>query len=144
MKKSIFSILLLLIALPCSAGQIKIDLEKIIKIESAGRENAYNKHSGARGLCQITPICLRDYNNHHARKYTRQQLFIGAINKKIARWYLERRIPTLLKYFHHPDTIRNRLIAYNAGIGRVGKRLPAETKNYIEKYLRENKKGGKK
>jgi hypothetical protein len=45
------------------------------------------------------------------------------------------RIPQMLKAYKIPDTIDNRLWAYNAGIGNVKKgRLPKETRNYIRKY----------
>jgi soluble lytic murein transglycosylase-like protein len=113
-----------------------VDLSVIKHIESRGNPVAYNKKSGARGLYQITPICLKEYNNFHPKqKYTKLDLFRPDINKKIAEWYLNKRIPQLLKYYGLPVTIENTLWAYNAGIGKVVKNIqPTETKNYIKHY----------
>lgn len=47
---------------PVSAYSQEIDLEIIKQIESGGDPHAYNKRSGATGLYQITPICLKDYD----------------------------------------------------------------------------------
>jgi soluble lytic murein transglycosylase-like protein len=116
----------------------RIDLQRIISIESAGNAKAYNKYSQARGLCQITPICLQEYNNFHNIKYTLADLFNAEINKLIASWYLEIRIPQLLRHFKIEATQRNILICYNAGINTLvkNKTLKAETRNYIIKYER--------
>ena len=41
----------------------------------------------------------------------------------------------MLKHYKIEDTVRNRLWAYNADIGRVlDGNMPNETKNYIVKY----------
>ena len=113
-----------------------IDLNKIIAIESSGNANAFNKSSQARGLCQITPICLREWNDFNSTQYSKEDLFIPAVNKEIATWYLNVRIPQMLRHYRKEDSVRNRLIAYNAGISYVvnGKSLPSETVRYIEKY----------
>jgi soluble lytic murein transglycosylase-like protein len=114
----------------------RIDLQRIISIESSGNAKAYNAFSKARGLCQITPICLQEYNNFHNIKYNLADLFNPEINKLIASWYLEIRIPQLLQHFKIEATQRNIIICYNAGIGTLtkNKTLKEETRNYIIKY----------
>ena len=116
----------------------KIELRKIISIESNGNSKAYNSKSLAKGLCQITPICLKEYNAFHSVKYSGQDLFNAEINIKIAQWYLEIRIPQMLRHFNISVTTENIIICYNAGISYLvkHKRIPEETKRYIAKYER--------
>ena len=116
-----------------------ININRIINIESKGDPVAYNRNSGARGLCQITPICLKEWNNFHRNEqYSLNNLWNPEINKKIAIWYLEVRIPQLLKHFKCEVSVRNIIICYNAGISYVVKHkaLKKETSNYIKKYER--------
>jgi len=120
----------------CYAGDI-IDLSIIKQIESSGDPSAYNQTSQARGLYQITPICLEEWNNYHpAEQYMLTELFNPRINERIARWYLLDRIPQMLRYYKKSVTIENCIIAYNAGIGYMAsdKKLPSETIEYIKKY----------
>jgi len=112
-----------------------VNMDIVSGIESSGDPNAYNEASGATGLNQITPICLKEWNNYHPdKKYKQDHLFNPQINTEVAHWYMNKRIPQMLKYFKHPDTLENRLTAYNAGISRVGRNLPKETVDYINKY----------
>ena len=93
---------------------VYIDLAKISRIESSNNPKAYNKRSKATGLYQITPICLKEYNNFHKEKqYSMKDLYDKDINEAIAGWYLNVRISQMLRYYDKPDTIENRLIAYN-------------------------------
>ena len=119
---------------PALASQINLNVIK--QIESSGNPLAYNKSSKAKGLYQITPICLEEYNNYHEKQVAPHELFVPSINEKVAKWYLNVRIPQMLRYFKKPLTTDNILISYNAGINYVvkGKRIPLETKNYINKY----------
>ena len=116
--------------------EVYIDMGKIAMIESSNNPLAYNRHSKARGLYQITPICLADYNQYHNIKYSIDDLYNKDINYDIANWYMNVRIPQLLKHYKQADTVENRLISYNAGINYVIKRLilPSETIEYIHKY----------
>jgi soluble lytic murein transglycosylase len=113
-----------------------VDIDRIINIESSGNSKAYNSRSGAIGLMQITAICLEEYNNYNKVKYSRNDLFNPDINIKIGTWYLNERIPAMLKYYKMEVSTANILISYNAGISYVisGKALPDETVNYIKKY----------
>ena len=139
-KRIRLALIFMLIFGSCSnayAGYIEIG--RIVRIESKGNPLAYNRRSQARGLCQVTPICLKEYNNFHPKeKYTLDDLWNADINKKIAVWYLEVRIPQMLRHFGCEVNVRNIIICYNAGISYVVKHkaLKAETANYIIKYER--------
>ena len=122
-----------------------IVLSIIAQIESSNNPLAYNPKTQAIGLYQITSICLKEYNSFHKTKYTKKDLFNPTINKKIAFWYLNKRIPQMLKYYKCSVTIENILICYNWGIGnflkwkkREGdiKKLPEETREYLRKYFK--------
>lgn len=111
----------------------KIDLNIIQEIESHGNPKAFNKRSGARGLYQITPICLKHFNSVHGTDYSLEMLFDVEINTKIAKWYiswLEERC----------DSDKEVLIAYNFGLKNMRrwkageKQLPKETSDYLIKY----------
>lgn len=121
-----------------TAYGMSINMNTIKTIESNGNPSAYNKSSGARGLYQITPICLKEWNNFHKKEqYVLKQLFNGEINYKIAKWYLTIRIPQMLRYYKREVLVKNILWAYNTGIGYVVKDIkPLETVNYINKYNR--------
>jgi soluble lytic murein transglycosylase-like protein len=115
----------------------KIDLKLIAIIESNNNPKAWNKSDGgSRGLYQISPICLKDYNKINKTKYKLNDLFNPVINKKIALWMFEIRIPQLLSRYNKPSTLENRIICYNAGITYVtkNKTLPKTTVEYIRKY----------
>lgn len=132
--KIIILILSLFIFSFCYAEEI--NLSKIRQIESKNNFFAYNFKSKAIGLYQITPIVLQEYNKFNSLNIVSYQLFYPIINEQIAIWYLNKRIPQMLKYFNKPITVRNVLICYNAGILYVvgNKSLPKETINYIKKY----------
>lgn len=112
-----------------------IDISVISQIESSNDPSAYNKSSHAIGLCQITPVVLKEFNKFNGTHYDLNSLFIDQVNLLVADWYMNYRIPSMLEHFGIADTVRNRLWAYNAGIGNVVKhRMPKETKKYIAKY----------
>ncbi len=120
----------------------EVDIATVIQIESSGNPNAYNAKSGAIGLMQITPICYKDWEQYQSWKHNNPNviMFNPEWNKIIGTWYLNTRIPQMLKAFKIKDTVEARLACYNAGIGvykayKEGKRkLPRETINYINKY----------
>ena len=126
---------LLLFFFALSADAVELKIVKII--ESSNNPRAYNKATEARGLYQITPACLSDYNSYHFTHYTQEDLFNPETNHRIATWYLNVRIPQLLNHYGIPNNTENRLIAYNWGIGnlvRWWKKLPQETREYLKKY----------
>ena len=118
-----------------------VNLSKIKMIESSGNPNAYNEKTEAIGLYQITPVCLKEWNNYHPKEhYTKNDLYNPEINEKIAKWYLNIRIPEMLKYYGYKITVENIIICYDWGIGNFikwkkgKKKLPEETKNYLREY----------
>ena len=116
------------------AGQ-NIDIKKINMIESSGNPKAIGDNGKAFGINQIHKGTLSDYNKANKTNLTTDDLMTRATNDKVADWYFNKEIPRLLKHFKHPDAVKNRIIAYNAGISRVGKSvLPKTTYDYINKY----------
>jgi hypothetical protein len=121
------------------AHAVEIDHERICQIESNCNARAKRETSTDRsyGLYQISPIVLEEWNNFHPRhQYRIESLFDPYVNYTIYNWYMNKRIPQMLKHFGKPDTVRNRIIAYNAGISYVAhdKPIPSITKRYLEKY----------
>jgi soluble lytic murein transglycosylase-like protein len=117
---------------------IEIDMSIIAQIESSNNADAisYRGAKYGRGLLQISEICLKEWNMFNKEQYTTEDLFDKEVNIKIGTWYMNKRIPQMLKHFDKPVTIKNVLISYNAGIAYVvnGGKLPKETVQYIEKY----------
>jgi hypothetical protein len=131
---AVISIILLLTICRMAAD---VNMAIVSQIESNNNANAFNSGSGAIGLCQVTPILLKEYNQIWGENFRRHELFNPQVNMQIAEWYMNQRIPYLLKHFNQPDTLENRLLAYNAGIRAVIKhRMPKESHNYIIKYKR--------
>ena len=128
------AILLILLCLPAKAEEIDLDI--IAYIESSDNALAYNKTTQATGLYQITPICLADYNQYHKQKYKLSDMYKPDIAYIVASWYMNIRIPQMLRYYNKPIIIDNILTSYNVGISYVvkNKQLPMETINYIKKY----------
>jgi len=121
----------------CQANAEVIDMDKIAMIESSGNPLAHNKRDDSRGLFQITKICLKEWNMYHPdNQYTMKDLWYPTVNRLIADWYLNKRIPQMIKHYGVDDTVENRIIAFNAGISYLvnGKEIPQITKNYIKKY----------
>ena len=121
---------------------VTVDLAIVAQIESSGNPDAYNARSGATGMYQIMPVCLKDYNQYHkSSQYTMQEMFDPAKARIISDWYLHKRIPVLLRSVEVPVTLEHVLYAYNAGAGTVGKwyrgkrKLSKETREYYQKYL---------
>jgi hypothetical protein len=114
-----------------------VDMDKIFQIESSGNPKAHNIREDARGLGQIRKGVLVEWNLRHKNdKHTKSDLFNPEINRKISTWYMEKRIPEMLKVYKKPDTLENRIISYNAGIKFVKNNLaiPSTTRKYIQKY----------
>ena len=110
-------------------------LDALIFAESSNNPNA-KSDKNARGLMQITDPALTDYNTYKQADYTMDQMYDPSLNQAVGTWYLNQRIPQMLKHYKLPDTTEYRLWAYNAGIGNVVKGIkPKETQDYIAKIL---------
>lgn len=114
-----------------------IDMNKIHKIESGNNPKAVS-NKGAVGVDQVTKPALADWNKTHPReKYEMGNMTDADTNKKVAKWYMNSRIPQMLKAYKIPDTKENRLRAYNEGVGNLKKgKNPKETQDYVRKYNR--------
>lgn len=120
-----------------ASADSSVDMNKIYQIESSGNRLSFNKKTGAKGLGQIMPNTLKEWNNYHPKEQHKDSdLYNEDTNKKIASWYMNDRIPKMLKHYKIEDTTDNRLIAYNFGIGHLknGDLLPKETIEYLQKY----------
>lgn len=118
-----------------------IDLQKIFQKESSFVSDAHNTRTDARGLGQITPVGLADWNQRNPQdQHQPDDLYRSDVNAKISNWTLNQRIPQMLQVYGIQDTPENRLIAYHDGIGNLhsyiqGKRkLGPEMTNYLQAY----------
>jgi soluble lytic murein transglycosylase-like protein len=117
------------------SATIAINLATLAQIESSNDPSAYNEATKARGLYQITPICLLDYHIQTREVINPKELFYEDINRRICVWYLAVRIPQLLKHYSIPVTVDNVLTAYHAGIGNLKRGvIGKQTHEYIKKY----------
>lgn len=136
-------IIVLILTLAYKACYPEINLDIISQIESSNNPQAVS-YAGAkygRGLYQISEIALKDYNIENHTAIAPEELFNPEINKQIAQWLFEVRIPQILNNWDIPITNETLLWAYNAGVGRVKQGvMPKETKNYIRKYKERSKK----
>lgn len=113
-----------------------IDMLKIAQIESNGCKHKIGDSNESWGCYQINDA-LKDWNNDHPNEhYTLKQMLNDALCFKVANWYFNTKIPAYLKHYRIADTMRNRIIAYNAGIGNLVKRktLTQTTIKYLKKY----------
>ena len=115
----------------------KIDLDRIAQIESSGKDDAVGDNGLALGRFQIHSPVVKEYNAYTGSKLKHKDMLNGETASIVADWYLNKRIPQMLNYFKIPDTLENRIISYNAGIGTLTneKKIPKTTSDYIKKYL---------
>ena len=133
--KTIIIILISFFMAEIAYAEVSINLERIAQIESGHNANAYNKSSGAVGMYQITEIALADFDQLNNGRYGMTDMKDPQKAGRVAEWYLNERIPALLRRFGLKDTIDHRLWAYNAGIWALKRnKLPLETRLYIKKY----------
>lgn len=120
----------------CAWASSDVDMTVITEIESGGNVNGYNRSSHARGLCQITPVVLAEYDATFHSHHNVDELYIGQFNLLVGDYYMNFKIPRYLKHYHIKDTVRNRLIAYNCGIRCLvrNRTPPKETIEYVLKY----------
>lgn len=108
----------------------------IINVESDFKFDAYNKYGQAYGLCQVTQICLDEYNwNHCATNYTLEDMYDIDANLEVGFWYYNRILTHYSEHYGYittssPDkAIRDAYIAYNIGttvfnkVGRDGRNM---------------------
>ena len=105
-------------------------LEAVVSKESSFNPSALGAAHEI-GLSQLLPSgALADFEQFHEPLSDYWDI---ENNLTVAAWYIGKRIPQMLRHFKHPVTRSNIIIAYNWGIGRVGRfPLPAITSAYIE------------
>jgi len=114
------------------AAHAEINMRAIAMIESSNNPKAVAKDGGV-GLYQISPICLKHFNEVHGTRIVRSDLFDTAVNERIARWYF-----SWLKGTYKFDDVEA-IIAYNGGASRAlryqktGEIVPV-TQRYLTKY----------
>lgn len=111
-----------------------MNLDSIRKIESQDGKYVLNPEEGAYGPFQIRIKALRDFRHETGSKWKLHDMYNEAKAAHVAIWYLEVRIPALLKAWGHADTLENRIVAWNCGITCVGDIIPPGTKRYIRDY----------
>lgn len=134
-------------------GAGNINFSAVIKAESSNNPNAVsivNGESTAIGLTQVLKLDhpkgspLKDYNSEFNTNYTTDDLFKPDVSLAVGEWYLNNKIPQMLKTYNIADTDVHRLMAYNWGIGNLRNwvnngsnynSIPKETKDYIAKIL---------
>ena len=111
------------------ASYWKVDPQIVLAIicqESGGNPDSVNPSDPSRGLMQITPGALADFNQANGRGYTFDELFEPYKNVEVGTWYYSSRFAkTLIQ--------KNALAAYNAGLGNIKAGMSYADK--VETYL---------
>jgi hypothetical protein len=112
-----------------------IDLDVIGQIESGGR-SVVGDNGASLGVYQIQEPVVREYNQFNKTEYSHADMMDERVGRIVADWYINKRIPQMIRHYGKPDTVRNRIIAYNAGIKYVkdGLNPPKITERYIRRY----------
>jgi len=122
-----------------------VSLDAISYIESRNIPAAFNRKTLATGFYQITPICLKHYNQTHNTKLMLRDLIDPFVSEAVARWYIEWLYKSLPPAKNPSSALSQILIAYNWGIGNTLKwleagadktKLPSETREYLKSYDR--------
>lgn len=104
----------------------KVNPEIVLAIicqESGGNPDSLNPSDPSRGLMQITPGALEDFNRIAGRSYTFEEMFDPYLNVEVGTWYFATRLSKTLE-------TRKALAAYNAGLGNIPAGFP-----YADKVL---------
>jgi len=107
----------------------------IISIESNFKVRANGDGGRAFGLMQILRGgALTEYEDRKRVKISDEEAYDIDTNLKIGCWYLGERIPEYLARYNHEYNLKNVIICYNAGIGKLNKGIiPAGTRDYFRK-----------
>lgn len=124
------------------ANNIEIDLEIIKELETGGESDPNNAVglAGEIGAFQIKSVVLKEYNHYNGVNYEIKDLYNPLINKKIANWYLHKRVPQMLKAKNIPITLEHVLLGYCWGCGNLkkhfkeGLKIPKVKRKYVDDY----------
>lgn len=98
----------------------------MIAQESSGNPDSVNPADPSRGLMQITPGALSDFNRQLGRSYTFDDMFVPYKNVEVGTWYYASR-------YAKTGNVRDAIAAYNAGLGNIPAGYLHADK--VEKYL---------
>lgn len=118
-----------------ASAELVVDMNKIAMIESSGCKNLVGDGGLALGCYQIHKSVVDDFNKYNPDNedfYSHNDMLNSLYAYVVADWYMNNRIPQMLRHYKKPDTLENRLTAYNMGIGSVVKGKVAT--KYINKY----------
>jgi hypothetical protein len=118
-------------------------LEALIQVESSNNPRAYNRHTQARGLTQITPVAWRELRKHYRSKYVNLNFWEDMCKSQVAReagtdyLYLLQKV---LKAKRIPVTLDNLLAAYVWGPQNLAENgihnAPRVVKRYVSQVKR--------
>ena len=122
----------------------QVDIGAMAQVESGDDPNAVGP-CGEHGCCQIMQATWDECVDRLGRTdwIWETRSFDQYANKTVAGYYVNVRIPQMLRYYGVPDTLEVRLASYNWGIGKVRRlwrkdgtldNLPQSVKKYIERY----------
>lgn len=113
-----------------------VDLSIIAKIESSGREKAIGDGGRSLGMFQLSKAVISEWNQAHPHdKKAHSDALNARIAHDLASWYVNVRIPQILRWLGFPVTVRNQIVCYNAGCGALKREaLPPITRGYLRKY----------
>lgn len=114
----------------------RVNLQIISQIESSNQPHAVGDDGRSLGLYQLSAPVVAEYNLAHKTSFKHHSCALDALcSHDVAEWYINERIPQLLRHFKLPVTPTNQIVAYNAGIKAVKRgRIPSITRNYLRKY----------
>lgn len=122
-----------------------INIGAVIQIESSGNPRAVSG-AGCRGLCQIAESTWIECTARMGVDWSWQtDAFDPGCNRAVGQFYINTRIPEMLRHYGIRDTVTTRLGAYNWGIGNLQRAwnqhghewlayAPRETRNYVCRY----------
>ena len=115
-----------------SASPGKTLVEKIIYAESKDNPNAYRESTKARGLMQITPIVLEEWNFFNPSKQLKvEDLFDSHVNVNVGTWYLYKRIKEhYLPYYGLKSHEENMLASWTVGPTKHGTEIGDAQRNF--------------
>lgn len=122
-----------------------VDLNKIIYVESSGRPHV-SSGVGARGLMQLMRNTWGEVIQKLNVDWDWDDAYDPYKNIIAGTYYINHRIPGMLRYYGIEDTIETRIAAYNWGIGNLNKIYKKygkdnwfsyahpDVKDYVKKY----------
>lgn len=128
--------------------RVHIDIGAIVAIESSGNAAAVGDGGRSVGLCQIGQAAWTECVERmgHGSDWGwewPEDCFDPGVNRVVGNYYINTRIPKMLRAYKLPDTEPMRLACYCWGIGNVRRQyradggihnFPPQVIQYIEKY----------